>query len=223
MSIKEKTKDLFGLKDDSEEEDVYSSDEEEQEDSRFTKSRLNKLSLGENEDDASSDEDDDSSDEDDDSSEEDDSSNEETDVKNKKKDRVEKEERHDQVEKEEGDVDNESEKKQKKKANKTEGDDTDTDELEDIDGFDLPKDLLKRKKNKLNPSLSKKQLKTLEPEVIEQFEKAKKRTGVCYLSRIPLFMQPKQVRSALNKYAAVGRIFLVPEGNKQKGIEWTSH
>jgi ESF2/ABP1 family protein len=197
MSNKEKTKDLFGLQDDSEGEDVSSSNEEEQEDSRFTKTRLNKLSLGNN----------------DDSTDQDDSSDEETDVEdeNETEDRT-KTSTTNQDEKEEKQVD----KTEDNGMKDNDADDTDTDDLEDIKGIDLPKELLKKKKSVLNPNVSRKQLKKLAPEALEQFEKAKKRTGVCYLSRIPLFMQPKQVRSALNKYATVGRIFLVPEGKKKK-------
>lgn len=42
-------------------------------------------------------------------------------------------------------------------------------------------------------------------------EKAARRTGVLYLSRIPPFMKPSTLRSLLAPYGALNRIFLTPE------------
>ncbi|RDW80522.1 putative 18S rRNA processing factor ESF2 [Coleophoma crateriformis] len=42
-------------------------------------------------------------------------------------------------------------------------------------------------------------------------EKARKRSGVVYLSRIPPFMKPSKLRSLLEPYGAINRIFLSPE------------
>lgn len=80
------------------------------------------------------------------------------------------------------------------------------DDLENEEGFDAPVSSMKKSRSK--------KLKKLTPEELEKFEKARKRTGVCYLSRIPPFMRPKKVRSLLAKHAEIGRIFLVPEDAK---------
>jgi ESF2/ABP1 family protein len=42
-------------------------------------------------------------------------------------------------------------------------------------------------------------------------EAAVKRSGVVYLSRIPPFMKPQKLRSLLEPYGAINRIFLTPE------------
>lgn len=42
-------------------------------------------------------------------------------------------------------------------------------------------------------------------------EKAIKKSGVVYLSRIPPFMKPAKLRSLLEPYGAINRIFLTPE------------
>lgn len=59
----------------------------------------------------------------------------------------------------------------------------------------------------------KNKLKKLTPEELEKFEKEQKRSGVCYLSRIPPFMTPQQVKKLLSHYAEVGRVFFETEGN----------
>lgn len=179
-AAKNKKEDLFGLNNDSEDENA-SLDEEEQEDSRFSAARLQKQSLDS---DASGDSD--ASDDD-----EDDSDND--------KDKQDDEDNQDKVE------------EQAETETKTTQDDDNfssdsEDDLENEEGFDAPQG---KKKNKLS-----KKLKKLTPEELEKFEKARKRTGVCYLSRIPPFMRPKKVRSLLAKHAEIGRIYLVPEDAK---------
>ncbi|KAJ8656569.1 hypothetical protein O0I10_007646 [Lichtheimia ornata] len=57
----------------------------------------------------------------------------------------------------------------------------------------------------------KNKLKKLTPEELEKFEKEQKRSGVCYLSRIPPFMTPQQVKKLLSHYAEVGRVFFETE------------
>ena len=42
-------------------------------------------------------------------------------------------------------------------------------------------------------------------------EKAIKKSGVVYVSRIPPFMKPHKLRSLLEKYGTINRIFLAPE------------
>lgn len=165
-----KKEDLFGLNNDSEEEDV-SLDEEEQEDSRFSKSRLQKQSLSDDDSEADSD------------AEE--SEAEDTDVDMEEKTAAD-------------DNDNESE---------------DDDNELDAEGYDAPKDLTAFGATTKKRVRTAKKVKSLTPEELEKFEKARKKTGVCYLSRIPLFMKPSRVRSLLEKHGEIGRIYLVPEGN----------
>ena len=159
-----KKEDLFGLNNDSEDEDI-SMDEEEQEDTRFTKSRKQAFSDS------------------DDSDEEDDV----IDTTQEKKTTTE-----------------ETETETQKEDNQAE--DSDSDDPLEGEGLDIPISAKGRKKAK--------KLKKLTPEELKKFEEVRKRTGVCYLSRIPPFMQPKTVRSLLHKHAEVGRIFLVPEDAK---------
>lgn len=104
--------------------------------------------------------------------------------------------------------------KQTETETKTQQDDADAssdsdDDMENEEGFDAPDQDNKKQKKKLS-----KKLKKLTPEELEKFEKARQRTGVCYLSRIPPFMRPKKVRSLLSKHAEIGRIYLVPEDAK---------
>lgn len=170
-----KKQDLFGLNNDSEEEDI-SLDEEEQEDSRFSKTRLQKQSLSDSDASDNSDDNDDSDDNEDNDANED-SENEE------EKPTTIKEDQESEAKAEDG----------------LEG-----------EGYDAPKDLssfgVDRKRVRT------KKVKSLTPEELEKFEKARKKTGVCYLSSIPLFMKPSRVRNLLEKHAEIGRIYLVPEG-----------
>ncbi|KAL1620425.1 RNA-binding ATPase activator esf2 [Diplodia seriata] len=53
--------------------------------------------------------------------------------------------------------------------------------------------------------------KPLSAKRLEKAQKAVKRTGVVYLSRIPPFMKPATVKSLLGQHGAVGRVFLTPE------------
>ncbi|KAI8141698.1 hypothetical protein BJV82DRAFT_560959 [Fennellomyces sp. T-0311] len=75
-------------------------------------------------------------------------------------------------------------------------------EEEGGDGNDEP--VLDNKKKK-------KKVKKLTPEELEAFEKEQKNTGVCYLSRIPMFMTPTRVRDFLSEHAELGRIYLERE------------
>ncbi|KAI8332705.1 hypothetical protein EDC96DRAFT_555410 [Choanephora cucurbitarum] len=171
-----KQQDLFGLENDSENEvDAHSSDEEQQ-DSRFSKARLQAFDSDEESDqDVDSDEKEDDNDDD------------------------------EQEEQGEQDSTNEDDR-----GISDSGDDQD---LEDGEGYDAPEDLSAFGAEKKKSKKSKK-VKSLTPEELEKFEKARKKTGVCYLSRIPLFMKPGRLRQLLSKYAEIGRIFLVPEDPK---------
>ncbi|KAL9559420.1 hypothetical protein MBANPS3_000435 [Mucor bainieri] len=163
-AAKSKKQDLFGLNNDSEEE------ENELEDSRFSAARLQKQALDSDDDDS------------------DDSDNDDN---------------HDAK-----DTADTKLKAQQDDAGAL-SDSSSDDDLENEEGFDAPEEGGRKHKKKMS-----KKLKKLTPEELEKFEKARKRTGVCYLSRIPPFMRPKKVRSLLAKHAEIGRIFLVPEDAK---------
>eukprot|EP00179_Madagascaria_erythrocladioides_P025707 CAMPEP_0198360428 /NCGR_PEP_ID=MMETSP1450-20131203/138377_1 /TAXON_ID=753684 ORGANISM="Madagascaria erythrocladiodes, Strain CCMP3234" /NCGR_SAMPLE_ID=MMETSP1450 /ASSEMBLY_ACC=CAM_ASM_001115 /LENGTH=79 /DNA_ID=CAMNT_0044067435 /DNA_START=19 /DNA_END=255 /DNA_ORIENTATION=+ len=56
----------------------------------------------------------------------------------------------------------------------------------------------------------------LTDEALEEFQKEQKRRGVVYLSRVPPFMMPGQLRSLLSKFGEVERVFLQPETEREK-------
>ncbi|KAI9270877.1 hypothetical protein BY458DRAFT_436186 [Sporodiniella umbellata] len=169
-------RDLFGLDNDSEQEENASLDEQEEEDTRFSRSKLQSSSFDS---DASSDEDQNEED-----SNEDDSDDEEL---------------GDKV------LNNDAE----------DNDDSDNGELSDMEGYDAPTDLTEfGEMSKSKKGKEKKKIKALTPEELKKFEKARKKTGVCYLSRIPLFMPPSRVRELFKKHGEIGRIYLVPEDQK---------
>lgn len=198
-----KKEDLFGLNNDSEEENIVSSDEEEQEDSRFTKSRLQRQAFPDSDSDEDSEDESDSKPESK-ATEEKDEAKEDSDNKKPKDNKEDKEDKKDKEDKEEtSEVDNRFTQ---------EDEESSADELgvsnykktNDTTAFGYSKKAIRAPKK----------LKSLTPEELEKFEKARNNTGVCYLSRIPPFMQPRQVRSLLGKHAEVGRIFMVPEDPK---------
>ena len=54
-------------------------------------------------------------------------------------------------------------------------------------------------------------LKKLTAKQLEKETKKIKKTGVCYLSRIPPYMKPSTLRTILSKFGKVDRLFLKPE------------
>ncbi|MCJ1252304.1 RNA-binding ATPase activator esf2 [Lignoscripta atroalba] len=54
-------------------------------------------------------------------------------------------------------------------------------------------------------------LKPLTPSQLAASQRAARKTGVIYLSRIPPFMRPQTVRHLLSPYGTVTRLFLTPE------------
>lgn len=183
MPSNEKEQDLFGFNNDSEEENDLSLDEEQ--DSRFTKTKLQKGSLND-ESDASSDEE-----------------SEAEDQQEEESDNEQQESNNDQEE---------SDNDQQEESNDEAESDDQQDQLSDMEGYDAPDNLSDFGVISTGKNKKKKKIKALTPEELEKFEKARKKTGVCYLSRIPLFMPPSRVRELLKKYADIGRIYLVPEG-----------
>ncbi|KAI8069697.1 hypothetical protein BC940DRAFT_297365 [Gongronella butleri] len=57
-------------------------------------------------------------------------------------------------------------------------------------------------------------VKPMSEKELQELEEANRKSGVCYLSRIPRFMTPKGVRHNLSKYAELGKLYLVPEDAK---------
>lgn len=58
-------------------------------------------------------------------------------------------------------------------------------------------------------------VKPLTAKQLEKSQKAAKKTGVIYLSRIPPFMKPATLRHFLGQYGDIGRVFLTPEDDAQ--------
>lgn len=85
---------------------------------------------------------------------------------------------------------------------------------QDAEGSEDPKDTeeikppsnLPSKKNEL-PGIS----KPLTKKNLVASEAAIKRSGLLYISRVPPFMKPTKLRSLLEPYGAINRIFLTPE------------
>lgn len=170
-----KKEDLFGLNNDSENEDI--SADEELEDSRFSKSRVLKQEMSDDESD------------DEDNTKEDSDISESTELKQ------------------------ETQTQDNRFVIPGSDDEVESEDELNVEGYDAPEDMTAfgYGKKRVRPD---KKLKALTPEELEKFEKARKNTGVCYLSRIPPFMPPRRVRSLLGKHAEIGRIFLVPEESK---------
>lgn len=66
-------------------------------------------------------------------------------------------------------------------------------------------DILHKEKKRNN------KLKRLSPEQLAKEQKKIKKTGVCYLSKIPPFMKPAKLRSVLTRFGKIDRLFLKPE------------
>lgn len=90
-----------------------------------------------------------------------------------------------------------------------EGDDLGEEEEDDQDQEGVTEDnvedisQVKSKKNR--------KLKKLTPEQLAKEQKKIKKTGVCYLSRIPPYMKPSKLRSIMSRFGELDRIFLKPE------------
>lgn len=56
-------------------------------------------------------------------------------------------------------------------------------------------------------------LKKLTEEQLAKEQKKIKKTGVCYLSKIPPYMKPAKLRSVLSRFGKIDRLFLKPEDN----------
>ncbi|KAI9316808.1 hypothetical protein BX666DRAFT_1947096 [Dichotomocladium elegans] len=64
------------------------------------------------------------------------------------------------------------------------------------------------------PKKKKKKTKKLTREELEKYQQEEKNSGVCYLSRIPPFMTPQQVKRLLSQYTEIGRVFFETEDER---------
>ncbi|KAL6451408.1 ESF2 Pre-rRNA-processing protein ESF2 [Candida maltosa Xu316] len=111
--------------------------------------------------------------------------------------------------------------------------DEDNEEEEEEDDVDHEDDDLLAEEDE-TPALPEtkvsKKLKKLTSEELAKEQKRIKRTGVCYLSKIPPYMKPAKLRSVMERFGAIDRLFLKPEdpttyhkrvkygGNKKKNF-----
>ncbi|KAJ2807697.1 RNA-binding ATPase activator esf2 [Coemansia guatemalensis] len=51
---------------------------------------------------------------------------------------------------------------------------------------------------------------------VRQAQKRERKSGVVYMSRVPPYMKPIKVRHMLEKYAQIGRIYLIEESEKRR-------
>jgi ESF2/ABP1 family protein len=106
---------------------------------------------------------------------------------------------------------------------------------EDADDFIPEDDELDDDNNNIDeddttPSTREKTVKPLTQKQLLKSQKAAKKTGVIYISRIPPFMKPATLKHYLTPYGEIGRVFLTPEdpvaqkqrvrngGNKKKSF-----
>jgi ESF2/ABP1 family protein len=105
-----------------------------------------------------------------------------------------------------------SKKTEKKPKDGEDGSDAEEDdaEEEDQDDDDEADNEEKDTKDFTNPS----KLKPLTPAQLLASKAATAKTGVVYLSKIPPFMKPQKVRTLLGNFGKIGRVFLSPEDPK---------
>ncbi|KAJ2312757.1 RNA-binding ATPase activator esf2 [Coemansia sp. RSA 2611] len=61
-----------------------------------------------------------------------------------------------------------------------------------------------------------KKQKLLSEKDVERAQKTERKSGVVYMSRVPPYMKPIQVRHMLEKYAQIGRIYLIEEDENRR-------
>ncbi|CCX04872.1 hypothetical protein FPQ18DRAFT_404970 [Pyronema domesticum] len=102
-------------------------------------------------------------------------------------------------------------KKTEKSRDGEDGSDAEKDDAEEDDqDDDEADDEEKNTKDFTNPS----KLKPLTPAQLLASKAATAKTGVVYLSKIPPFMKPQKVRTLLGNFGKIGRVFLSPEDPK---------
>ncbi|KAL2761078.1 hypothetical protein ACRALDRAFT_205092 [Sodiomyces alcalophilus JCM 7366] len=96
----------------------------------------------------------------------------------------------------------EEEKKQKE---------ADASDRKDVDAQDPDSTTSASQSREKSPSSSKKKTKGISQKQLLATEKALRKSGVIYLSRIPPYMKPQKLRSLLTPFGELNRIFLAPE------------
>ena len=110
----------------------------------------------------------------------------------------------------ESDASDDEEKAQEseQELNQEEGNQTDDNEAKETADIKTNSEMIRKPKGLPElPGIS----KPLTKKNFVATEAAVKRSGVVYLSRIPPFMKPQKLRSLLEPYGAINRIFLTPE------------
>lgn len=94
-----------------------------------------------------------------------------------------------------------------------EDDDDEDEEINEIDQINDEDDPLDKDDTDILHKETKRnnKLKRLSPEQLAKEQKKIKKTGVCYLSKIPPFMKPAKLRSVLTRFGKIDRLFLKPE------------
>ncbi|MCP8717868.1 MAG: RNA-binding protein [Asgard group archaeon] len=112
-----------------------------------------------------------------------------------------------------------------------EDEDDDEEKIDTNDVEELPEDFEEIEDDvpATESKLSKK-LKKLTSKELAKEQKRIKKTGVCYLSKVPPYMKPAKLRSVLSRFGEIDRLFLKPEdpsvyhkrvkygGNKKKNF-----
>ncbi|CAK9441636.1 uncharacterized protein LODBEIA_P55040 [Lodderomyces beijingensis] len=114
----------------------------------------------------------------------------------------EEEEEDNEERSDDGDSSDEYQLEQKKEAMKPE-DENDEEDIEDEE--EEARAMLQTEQQRNT------KLKKLSPGELAKEQARIKRTGVCYLSKIPPYMKPQKLRSILTRFGAVDRLFLKPE------------
>lgn len=86
-------------------------------------------------------------------------------------------------------------------------DDDEEENLDDNDDIIDEEDMIEKEQAKNV------KLKKLTEEQLAKEQKKIKKTGVCYLSKIPPYMKPAKLRSVLSRFGKIDRLFLKPEDN----------
>jgi len=84
-------------------------------------------------------------------------------------------------------------------------------ENNDEDDNEEDNDDAQQEDNDLHREPKQTKLKKFTPEQLEKQKKRIKKTGVCYLSKIPPYMKPSKLRAVMTRFGEVDRLFLKPE------------
>lgn len=103
-----------------------------------------------------------------------------------------------------------------KKTNRSErfeNEESDQDDDEEEENLDDNDDIIDEEDMIEKEQAKNVKLKKLTEEQLAKEQKKIKKTGVCYLSKIPPYMKPAKLRSVLSRFGKIDRLFLKPEDN----------